>query len=338
MKSGKVSEAILKRSVLKTIKYKSEYMRASSEAGNDAAITQEGMVISSCVAGLLFSEENLYFDCKRSLYSAVNNVAAGGGIAKGVIVDIVMPEKRLESELRELMRYISVLCMDLKLHIAGGNTEVSRAVRSSIISFTVFGDYVYDEYKDIKSCVKEGYNIIMTKEIGISGTVAIAKEKYSELKEKFQVSYIKKALDLENCMDIRKEAAIGWENDVRIMHDLSRGGIYAGLWQLAEITGKGIEVMMDKIRINQETIELCEPYGINPYKMMSNGALLMVCDNGEMLLNELVSHGVEAEIIGRLTDNNDKVILKNEDRRYIEPPKRDELEKDIDEKVHIRQF
>lgn len=326
MKSGKVSEAILKRSVLKTIKYKSEYMAVSANVGNDAAITQEGMVISSCVAGLLFSEENLYFDCKRSLCTAINNVAAEGGIAKGVIVDIVIPEKRLESELRELMRYISILCKDLEIHIAGGNTEVSRAVNSSIISFTVFGDYGYDEYIDIKSCADSNYDIIMTKQIGISGTVAIAKEKYMELKEKFQISYIKRALNLENRMDIRKEAAIGRQFNVRVMHDLSRGGIYAGLWQLAEKTGKGIEVLMDKIRINQETIELCEPYGINPYKMMSNGALLMVCENGENVIAELTKQRIEAEIIGRLTDNNDKVILKNEDRRYIEPPKKDELE------------
>lgn len=326
MKSGKVSEAILKRSVLKTIKYKSEYMAVSANVGNDAALTQEGMVISSCVAGLLFSEENLYFDCKRSLYSAINNVAAEGGFAKGVIVDIIIPEKRLESELRELMRYISMLCKDLEIQIAGGNTEVSRAVRSSIISFTVFGDYGYDEYIDIKSCVDSNYDIIMTKQIGISGTVAIAKEKYSELKEKFQKSYIKSALDLENSMDIRREAAVGCQFNVRVMHDLSRGGIYAGLWQLAEKTGKGIEVIMDKIRINQETIELCEPYGINPYKMMSNGALLMVCEKGENIITELTKQGIVAEIIGRLTDNNDKVILKNEDRRYIEPPKKDELE------------
>jgi hydrogenase maturation factor len=110
------------------------------------------------------------------------------------------------------------------------------------------------------------------------------------------------------------------------MHDLSRGGIYAGLWQLAEMTGKGIEVYMDKININQETIELCEPYGINPYKMMSNGALLMVCEKGEMVIAALRRQGIEAEIIGRLNNNNDKVIIKNEDRKYIEPPKRDELE------------
>lgn len=326
MKAGKVSEAILKRSVLKTIKYKSEYMALGANVGNDAAITQEGMVISSCVAGLLFSEENLLYDCKRALYSAMNNVAAGGGIPKAVMVDVILPEKRLESELRELMRHISQLCKEAEIQVSGGNTEVSRMVRQGIVTFTVFGEYIFENYTDAKSCVCENYDIIMTKQIGISGTVAIARERYEELKEKFQISYIKKALDLENKLDVRKEAELAAKMGVRVMHDLSRGGIYAGLWQLAEKTGKGVEVLMDKIDVCQETIELCEPYGINPYKMMSNGALLMVCEKGEQVLNALVQQGIEAEIIGRLTDNNDKVILKNEDRRYIEPPKRDELE------------
>lgn len=326
MKAGKVSEAILKRSVLKTIKYKSEYIAEYSNVGNDAAITQEGMVISSCVAGLLFHEALLFFDCRRALCSAANNVAASGGITKAVIVDIILPEKRLESELKELMRYISLLCKDMEIQICGGNTEVSRAVNRTIVTFTVFGDYAFEKYIETKECVSENDAIIMTKQIGISGTVAIAKEKYDELKEKFQISYIQKALDLEDKLDIRKEAAAAVQLGVRVMHDLSRGGIYAGLWQLAERTGKGIEVLMDKISVHQETIELCEPYGINPYKMMSNGALLMVCGNGEQVLKELRREGIEVELIGRLTGNNDKVILKNEDRRYIEPPKRDELE------------
>ena len=59
---------------------------------------------------------------------------------------------------------------------------------------------------------------------------------------------------------------------------------------------------------------------------MSNGAMLMVTEDGETLVRELRHQGTDARIIGRLTNDNDKVILKNEDRRYIEPPKRDELE------------
>lgn len=326
MKAGKVSESILKRSVLKTIKYKSENMVSYGEVGNDAAVSKDGIVVSSCVAGLTFSEENLYFDCKRAIYAAANNVAAEGGMPEGIIVDVVLPEKRLESELKELMRYISEVAFAAKLHITGGNTEVTRAVKSPIVTFTVFGKYMFEEYISMKNCVENNDSIVMTKQIGLSGTAALAKEKHEELKDKFQVSYIRKALEMEEVMDIRNEAAIAVQLGARVMHDLSRGGIYLGLWQLSAKAGKGIEVIMDCIDIRQETIEICEPYGINPYKLMSNGALLIVTKDGEIMAEELKRRGIDARVIGRITDDNDKVILKNEDRRYIEPPKRDELE------------
>ena len=326
MKAGKVSEAILKRSVIKTIKYKGGDAYIGSGVGNDAAVTRDGFVTATAVAGLLFEEENLYFDCNRCIYTAVNNVAAESGICQGILVDIIMPEKRLEPELKELMRYISGVCKTAKLEITGGNTEVCKSVIKPIVSFTAYGKYALEDFESPKRCTGAGYDIVMSKRIGISGTIGLAKEKYSELTEKFQASYIRNALEREDMMDVRREADIARKYGVRVMHDLSRGGIYLALWQLAEKTGKGVEADADKISVYQETIEICELYGINPYKLMSNGALLMVCEDGDGLCEKLVNEGVEARIIGKLTDNNDKVIVKNEDRRFIEPPRRDELE------------
>lgn len=333
MKSGKVSESILKRSVLKTIKYKNCDILSGSAVGNDGAITESKMVIASAVAGLMFSEKNLYFDCKRAIYCALNNVAAEGGNPTGIIVDLILPEKRLESELKELMRFISAVCLEAKVQIAGGNTEVSRSVNSTVVTFSAFGNYMYDKHCNMRDIVCENDCIVMSKQIALSGTSAIAYENYDELSEKFQVSYIKKAINMENCMDVRREAEIARDMNVKVMHDLSRGGIYLGLWQLAEKTNRGVEAWLDKVDIKQETIELCEPYGINPYKLMSNGALLMVTDNGKKLVEELRNQGIDAEVIGRLTADNDKVFLKNEDRRYIEPPKRDEIEIYLSNKI-----
>ena len=70
------------------------------------------------------------------------------------------------------------------------------------------------------------------------------------------------------------------------MHDLSRGGIHSAIWQLSEKVGMGVEVYMDKISIRQETIEVCEIFTINPYKLISNGAFFALCENGEKLVEE----------------------------------------------------
>lgn len=325
MKAGKVSEAILKRSVLKTIKYKTSEVSLCGNIGNDA-IKYEDVLMASSVAGLLFNNEHLHIDCRRAICNAVNNVAAEGGYAKGIIVDVILPDKKLEPALKELMRYISKVCEEMKLQISGGNTEISKAVRDTIVTFTAFGKSMYSDVVNPKEWAKSGFDIVMSKQIGISGTVMLVKEKYTECLERFQQSYIRQALVYEDKMDVRAEAKLAAECGVRVMHDVSRGGIYSALWQLAEKTNKGVEAIMDNIDVKQETIEFTELFGVNPYKMMSDGAMLMVCENGEELAKILNNEGIDAKIIGKLTDNNDKVILKNEDRRHIEPPKRDELE------------
>lgn len=326
MKKGKVSEKIIKRSVIKTIKYKnSNYVTKGAAPGGDASVTINGTVIASASAGLMFDRERLRFDIKRAVINAINNVASECGSPKGVIVNLVLPKKTQEQDIKELMRYISGLCAEMNIEVAGGDTEVTDNITSEIINFTAFGEYIPDMYVSVNEIAKSGMDIVMAGEIALSGTAALAYLKYDELIRRFQKSYIDKALLCEECMSIVKAAEAACGYGVRIMHDLSRGGIYSALWELSEKTGKGVEVMMDDIPVRQETIELSEIYTINPYKLLSNGALLMVCDNGAELAEKLMEKEIHAAVIGKLTDNNDKVILKNEEKRYIEPPRGDQI-------------
>ena len=110
------------------------------------------------------------------------------------------------------------------------------------------------------------------------------------------------------------------------MHDVSRGGIFSALWELAEKGNVGIEVDLKKIPIRQETIEICEVLGVNPYELYGAGALLIVSDKGNQLLHELEKQQIPAAIIGKITGENGKVILNGEEIRYLDRPKNDSLE------------
>lgn len=336
MRTGKVSESILKRSIIKTIKYKRKEITAGAKPGNDATVLENQFILASANAGYQIANANFKFDCKRALMNAANNVAAKGGEPIGARIDLVLPESMFESDLREIMEYLVEEAKKLNIQIAGGNTEVSKHINKPMMNVTVFGkkidlsqsDSISDSEIEETETDKSGQmDIVMTKYIAMSGTVALTKENYPYLLTKFQKSYLQKALDLEEHMSVIHEAAVAGNCGVQVMHDLSRGGIFSGLWELAEITKKGIEVELTKIPVLQETIELCEQFGLNPYNLMSDGALLFVCTNGEKLVSELEHHNIKACVIGKLTDSNDKVITKNEERRYIEPPKGDELDK-----------
>ena len=98
---------------------------------------------------------------------------------------------------------------------------------------------------------------------------------------------------------------------------------------MAEASGVGLEIDLKKIPIRQETVEVCEFFGVNPYLLISSGCMLMAAKDGNYLARELEKAGIQATIIGKATTGNDRVLLNEDERRFLEPPKTDELYKVI---------
>ena len=106
---------------------------------------------------------------------------------------------------------------------------------------------------------------------------------------------------------------------------MAEGGIFAALWDMAQAGNVGLDIDFRSIPVKQEIIELCEMYDINPYKLESDGALLIAADDADTLINLLEKEGIKAAVIGKATDNNDKVINNLDEVRYLDTPQRDEI-------------
>lgn len=79
---------------------------------------------------------------------------------------------------------------------------------------------------------------------------------------------------------------------------------------------------LKKVPLKQETVEICEFFDLNPYQLISSGSMLIACDKGHDLVELLKREGIHSAVIGKFTDNNDKVIIYDEgETRYLEPPK-----------------
>ena len=66
-------------------------------------------------------------------------------------------------------------------------------------------------------------------------------------------------------ISVQSEAAVAVTSGVSAMHDVTEGGIFGALWEMAEASGVGLEIDLKKIPIRQETVEVCEFFGVNPY-------------------------------------------------------------------------
>ena len=147
------------------------------------------------------------------------------------------------------------------------------------------------------------------------------------LRERYSQPFIDKAKELDRYISVLSEAATAVKSGVAAMHDVTEGGIFGALWEIAEASGVGLEIDLKKIPLKQETVEICEFFGINPYELISSGSMLMAAEDGNGLVMELEKAGIPAVVIGKATDSNDRVLLNEDERRFLEPPKTDELYK-----------
>ena len=241
---------------------------------------------------------------------------------------LLLPESVEEPELRAMMAQVEEACAKAKIQVMGGHTEVTAVVNQPVISVCGVGK-VKDGCLISTGGARPGMDILVTKWIGIEGTSIIAKEKETELETKFSVPFVEKAKALDAYISVQSEAAVAVKSGVSAMHDVTEGGILGALWEMAEASGVGLEIDLKKIPLRQETVEVCEFFHINPYELISSGCMLMAAADGNELIRRLKENGIEATVIGKATAGNDRVLMNEDERRFLEPPKTDELYKVI---------
>lgn len=323
MKVGKISETALQRSVLKQLKNRREEILFGSAIGEDCAAMKlgEGEV---CVVSANPVTGNGRIFGALALYSAVNNLASSGAEAIGVTITALLPENFKESHLKELAEQIEEVCESLHIQVMGGHTEVTAAVKEPVFSVTAVGK-AKEKNLLCTRAAKADQDIVISKWIGMEGSVAIVAAKEKELLERFPKAMIDKVKGmLSNCCAL-PEAALAGKSGVSAMHDVSSGGIYGALYELSEAAGVGLEIDLRAIPIKQETVEICEYLGLNPYYLKSGGSMLMVCDHGQELVRILKKEGIHAAVIGRTTQTKAKAVLNAGEISYLERPKADEL-------------
>lgn len=313
----------MKRSVLKKIKTHRDEVVSGAGIGKDCAILalSEGEEIALSVTPVTAPVTEL---SGYAIPMALNNVAAAGAEPVGVMLSILLPEETEEAELQQLMEQAEEVCRACHVEIAGGHTEVTAAVDKPIVTVTGIGK---------KEAARAGYpqgikanqDIVVSKWIGLEGTARLAKEHKEELCARYPVRMIEEAAAYDKYLSVIPEAATAMKSGVCGMHDVSRGGIFGALWEMASGAGVGLEIDLKKLPMKQETVEICEFFELNPYELLSGGCLIMVTEDGNGLVSALAREEIPAVIVGKTTDSNDRVLYNDDEKRYLDMPKTDQI-------------
>lgn len=358
MKTGKLPENVLKRSVLRQIHTGSETVQNGAGIGRDCAILafsgKEG-IAASMQEGMVAAQGEAFTDPAASepaltigtlIQRCANNLAAGGARPSAAMVTLLLPERAQEAEVKALMAEAAEKCRELSMEILGGQTRTTKGADAVLAVVTGFGRMRGADPADAvpksgdskeppfgdgsrKGAVRgkraslPGQDVVLSKWIGLEGTALLAKGNRARLLKRYPAYLVEEAEGFGRYLSIVPEAEIAADFGIGAMHDASEGGILGALWELAEGAGVGLTIDMRKLPLRQETVEVCECCGVNPYELLAGGCLIMTAQDGPGLAAALEREGIPAALVGKVTEGNDRILINGDEIRYMDRPKRD---------------
>ena len=311
MKQGKIAESVLKRSILKQLHLKRPDVLLAAGVGEDCAaisVAEDEVIVLS--SDPVIWRDSL--DGRCAVQANLNDLAAGGAEPVGLMLTALLPPEVEEPEMRKMVQTIAKECEPLQVQVLGGHTEVTDAVNRPVVSIAAVGK-AKKGMLSTTAGARPGDDIVVTKWIGLEATAKLARGRREDLLSRYPQHLL--------YFSVIPEAATAMKSGVRAMHDVTTGGIFGALWELAEASGVGLEIELKKIPIRQETVEICEFFDLNPYQMGSTGSLLLAAEDGNRLVLDLKQQGIPAVVVGKATADNDRVVINEEERRFLEPPR-----------------
>jgi len=320
MKPGKLPPELLEKLVLARLPTKGKGVILGPGTGIDgAAMRVEGTLVAS--------SDPITGATKRIGFYAVhvnaNDVAVMGAEPRWFLTTVLLPESADEGLLSQIIDEISREAKKLGVAVVGGHTEVTPGLDRPIVVGTMLGEA---ERLVRPDGAKPGDAIIMTKWTGIEGTAIIAEELRERLASVFGNEFLERASSLIEHLSVLPEARI-LRKVANAMHDPTEGGILNGIHEMADASGLGFRIYSERIPIREETRALCGFLNLNPLGLISSGVLLasVSWDYAKKTVEELLSHGITASIIGEFLAEEKRIIVEKGEERPAWRPESDEL-------------
>ena len=234
-----------------------------------------------------------------------NDIAVAGGTPKWFLATLMMPPGSTENEVREIFAQIGEATREVGVQMAGGHTEITPAVTRPVICGFMLGEAPTSRTVSA-SGAQSGDVVILTKGIAIEGTAILA----NECRDQLLSAGISRS-DIDHAAAMLTDPGISVLKDaqtavaaggITAMHDPTEGGLATALQELAFASNVDIVIEETAVDILPVCGEICDALGIDPWGLISSGALLATvqAEHEGAVLAALRDVGIDAGVIGRV--------------------------------------
>lgn len=320
MRIGKLTNQQLKDIVLSKLHHKHDVLLGSGVGEDCAALDFNG---EACV----LSTDPITGACENvgalAVHVSGNDIASSGAQPVAMLVTLLVPPDKEMNDVEKVVEDLIKTADTVGIDIVGGHTEVTDAVTRIVVSTTVIGR------TPSKTLVKSsgaqvGDSIIMTKAVAMEGTYILACEQKEKLKNVLSMQDFETANGLGSQISVIKEGITAGRNGATAMHDITEGGVLGAVYELCEASGVGCVLDKESIPVLSVTKKICSHFGINPYRLIGSGSMIITASDENKMMQALTKAGVRAAAIGKITEK-DVCLVENGLKQMIEPPEADEL-------------
>ena len=232
-----------------------ERLVVGPQVGEDAAVLDMGernLVVKSDPITFATDEIGWYV-----VHINANDIATMGGVPRWLLLTLLLPEENTTPDLVErIFAQVSQACQALGIVLCGGHTEITHGLDRPIAVGLMLGEVEKEELV-CTAGAQVGDDVILTKGIAVEGTAVLARELGECLSDQLGAELVARGERFltEPGISVLRDAEIVRRAGVpHAMHDPTEGGLATGLWELAQASGKGIEVDLDRIHRFPDTI------------------------------------------------------------------------------------
>lgn len=322
MENGKLDSTSLKELLKNYTGYIREEVLMSGKLGEDCSFVEIGnevlVLTTDPVTAATKNVGSIAFDIN------LNDISTSGATPVGIMITLLLPQGSDFNDVKDIMQEIHDKCVENKISILGGHTEITDAVTRTIVSITIIGKGKEEEIITSEN-LKVGDSLLVSKKLAIEGTYLIYNEFTEQVKNIITKEDKKTIEEFKNQLSVRKEGIAGKNAKVSLMHDVTEGGILGACHEVCEGKGLGCILYEDELPFDEVTLKICKKVGVDPYRLISSGSMLFATSNPKALIEELQKQNIDCTLIGKVTEKDFILIDKNGDEKLIDPPTRDEI-------------
>lgn len=298
--------------------------------GEDVALTriQDGILVSH-LDPIIGAVKNIGW---LAVHVACNDIATSGAPPRWILPLVLVPNKRDEIMLGEIMQDIGRAARETSVSIIGGHSGYSASLTRALVAVTALGT-LYKQEPVRTQGAQVGDHLFVTKSIALEGTAILAYDFSKVAVEKGLTNQdLQEARSLSKEISIIPEAILLAKLGASAMHDVTRGGLLETLLEMSNLAGLGMYIYQEAIPIYPIVERFAKAFQFEPLQMISSGTLLAAIPPAKVQLTEksLQEHQIPFADIGEFVRGEGVDLLHARGITHF-----DKLQPDADELARI---